>query len=238
MAGMIWNIRSLIEFGIKENNYLGKGISLDTNISMGSNRVEGEFNIKNPNFNNTDKMVNFGLRARETDNLTKNGFKSKKIGGLIGTSFEFLEDFRLGLQTSSFIENIETGSKASARKQKQKGDYFDTYLKFDFDYDKRNQKFKTTDGYRSYYSVDLPVVSDNNTLTNFYNYKIFSELYENNISSASLSLSAAKSITGDDIKLSERLYIPSRKLRGFVSGKVGPKDGADYIGGNYYAILI
>ena len=228
---------SLIEFGIKENNYLGKGLALETNISMGSNRVEGEFNIKNPNFNNTDKMVNFGLRARETDNLTKNGFKSKKIGGLIGTSFEFLEDFRLGLQTSSFIENIETGSKASARKQKQKGDYFDTYLKFDFDYDKRNQKFKTTDGYRSYYSVDLPVVSDNNTLTNFYNYKIFSELYENNISSASLSLSAAKSITGDDIKLSERLYIPSRKLRGFVSGKVGPKDGADYIGGNYYAIL-
>ena len=65
-------------------------------------------------------MVNFGLRARETDNLTKNGFKSKKIGGLIGTKFEFLEDFRLGLQTSSFIENIETGSKASARKQKQK----------------------------------------------------------------------------------------------------------------------
>ena len=61
-------------------------------------------------------------------------------------------------------------------------------------------------------------------------------MYENNISSASLSLSAAKSITGDDIKLSERLYIPSRKLRGFVSGKVGQKDGADYIVGNYYAI--
>ena len=32
---------SLIEFGIKENNYLGKGLALETNISMGSNRVEG-----------------------------------------------------------------------------------------------------------------------------------------------------------------------------------------------------
>ena len=30
-----------------------------------------------------------------------------------------------------------------------------------------------------------------------------------------------------------RLYIPGRKLRGFESGKVGPKDGSDYIGGNY-----
>ena len=37
------------------------------------------------------------------------------------------------------------------------------------------------------------------------------------------------------MKLSDRLFLPSNKLRGFESGKVGPKDGADYIGGNYAA---
>ena len=146
-------------------------------------------------------------------------------------------EFKLGLSVSSFIEKIETDSTASARQKKQKGDYFDIYTKINFDYDQRNQKFKTSDGFRSYYSIDLPVVSDTNTLTNYYNYKVFSELYENNLSSISLSLSSANSITGDDIKLSERLYIPQRKLRGFVSGKIGPKDGSDYIGGNYYAVM-
>jgi hypothetical protein len=45
------------------------------------------------------------------------------------------------------------------------------------------------------------------------------------------------SITGDDIKLSERLYIPSKKLRGFERGKVGPKDGKDFIGGNSVAAI-
>jgi len=35
--------------------------------------------------------------------------------------------------------------------------------------------------------------------------------------------------------LSDRLFLPSSKLRGFESGKVGPKDGIDYIGGNYAA---
>ena len=106
-----------------------------------------------------------------------------------------------------------------------------------FDYDKRNQKFQTNDGFRSFYSIDMPIVSDTNTLTNFYNYKVFSELFENNISSLSISLSSANSLTGDDIKLSERLYIPQKRLRGFVRGKVGPKDGSDYIGGNYYTTL-
>ena len=47
----------------------------------------------------------------------------------------------------------------------------------------------------------------------------------------------ANSITGDDVKLSERITIPSRRLRGFEGGKVGPKDGNDFIGGNYITTL-
>ena len=227
----------VMEIGVKENNYLGKGIALESNLSISSDKITGQFDVSNPNFNNSDKLVKFGVRAIERDRLTEFGYKSKKIGSLIGTKFEYLEDFRLGLEASTFIENIETDSTASARQKKQKGDYFDTYLKFDFDYDKRNQKFQTNDGFRSYYSLDLPIMSDNNTLTNYYSYKTFSELFENNISTFSLSLSSSNSLTGDDIKLSERLYIPKRKLRGFVSGKVGPKDGSDFIGGNYYAVM-
>ena len=48
---------------------------------------------------------------------------------------------------------------------------------------------------------------------------------------------AANSFTGEDVRLSKRLYIPSSKLRGFESGKVGPKENGDYIGGNYMSGL-
>ena len=81
------------------------------------------------------------------------------------------------------------------------------------------------------------MISDNNTLTNTYSYKAFTELYDENISSFAITLKAANSISGDDVKLTERLNIPSRKLRGFENGKVGPKDGNDFIGGNYYTSL-
>ena len=50
-------------------------------------------------------------------------------------------------------------------------------------------------------------------------------------------LKGASSISGDNIKLSERLTIPYSRLRGFESGKVGPKDGADFVGGNYLATI-
>ncbi len=227
----------VIEFGIKENNYLGKGLRVESNFSLSTERITGKFNVRNPNFNNSNKSVNFGVQASENDKLSAFGYKSKKIGGLIGTNFEYLNDFRLGFETSSFVEKIETDSTASARQKTQEGNYFDTYLNFNFDYDKRNQRYKTTDGFRSYYSLGLPIISDNNTLNNFYTYKLFSELYEDNISSISMSLKSANSLTGDDIKLSERLFVPQSKLRGFVNGKVGPKDGNDFIGGNYYALM-
>ena len=102
-----------------------------------------------------------------------------------------------------------------------------------FDYDKRNQKFQTSDGYRSYYSIDLPIISDSNTLKNYYQISHYFDLYEKNISSLSFYVETANSITNDDIKLSERINIPSGKLRGFEAGRVGPKDGDDYIGGNF-----
>ena len=66
----------------------------------------------------------------------------------------------------------------------------------------------------------MPIISDTNTVTNSYRYKVFTELYENNISSMNIFLQSANSLTDNDIKLSERLYIPTSKLRGFEKGKV------------------
>ena len=83
----------------------------------------------------------------------------------------------------------------------------------------------------------MPIISETNTLTNTYKYKYFTELFENNISTLNVFLQSANSITDDNIKLSERLFVPSRNLRGFESGKVGPKDGSDFVGGNYVTTL-
>ena len=48
---------------------------------------------------------------------------------------------------------------------------------------------------------------------------------------------SSNSLKSKDIKLSERIIIPSNRLRGFERGKVGPKDGDDFIGGNYAATI-
>ena len=226
-----------LSFGVKENNYLGKGISLDTNANITADTIRGRFKVTNPNYKNSDKSVSMGIEAAEVDKLTGFGYKSTKTGITAGTEFEYYDDFYLGISTENFIEDITVTSSASDSQKKQAGNYFDSFLSLDFNYDKRNQKFATTDGFFSNYSLDLPVVSKTNTVKNRYNYKLFSELYENNISTVSFMAGSVFSASGDDVKLSERLFIPGSSLRGFERGKVGPKDGSDFIGGNYISAL-
>ena len=220
-------------FGVKENNYLGKGLAVNANATVSKDKFKGLFSVTNPNFQNSDKSVFFNIQASEIDRLEAFGYKSNKQGFEIGTNFEYLNKLDLGLSTRSFYEKIETDSTASTRQKSQEGDYWDTFLNIGFDLDKRNQRFKPSDGYRTLYNLDLPIISQNNSLTNTLSFKGYSELFENNVTSYSIFLQSANSLTNDDIKLSERLFIPSSRLRGFESGKIGPKDGADYIGGNY-----
>ncbi len=224
-------------FGIKENNYLGRGLRVKADGTLTADSFKGQFLVSNPNFKNSNKSVFLNIQALEIDRLSSFGYKTNRTGFDIGTSFEYFHDINLGLATRTFYEKIETDSTASARQKKQAGNYFDTFLKLDFDYDKRNQRFKTSDGFRSTYSIDLPLISETNTLNNKYSYKYFTELYDDNISTLSIFFHSANSLTNEDIKLSERLDIPSSKLRGFERGKVGPKDGNDFIGGNFATAL-
>ena len=64
--------------GIKENNFLGKGISLDSNINLSTESIKGLISIENKNYKNSDKKIFFTIEARETDRLTDSGYKFNK----------------------------------------------------------------------------------------------------------------------------------------------------------------
>ena len=55
-------------FGIKENNYLGKGISLNANATINESSVKGKFTFRNPNYNNTNRAIYGSLQSQETIN--------------------------------------------------------------------------------------------------------------------------------------------------------------------------
>ncbi len=224
-------------FGVKENNYLGKGIILDSKAEISAETIKGKISVRNPNFKNSDKLIYTNIEATETDRLGAFGYKTNKTGFSVGTEYEYYDDLDIGLGINSYYEKIQTDSTASERQKKLKGNYFDNHLQLSLDYDKRNQRFQTTNGFRSFYSLDLPVISETNTLMNTLIATNYYEYLDKNVLKSSFYLKNSNSISGDNVKLSERLYLPANRLRGFEQGKIGPKDGNDFIGGNYVASL-
>ena len=225
-------------FGVKENNFLGKGIKLNSNLSLSENSIKGIFSYTKPHFRNSDRDLTLSAQSSETDNLKKFGYKTNDTGFLVGTRFEQLDDLFIAPNISMNYESIETSSTASSLVKKQEGSYFDVEGKYVIDYDKRDQRYQPTDGFLSSFSQKIPFnVGDNQTIVNSYEYTTYHEYLEDIVGSISFFGMNANSFGDEDVRISDRLYIPSRKLRGFEAGKVGPKDGGDYVGGNYVTAL-
>ena len=226
-----------VAFGVSENNYLGRGIEFSSDVSVSAESLKGLIAINNPNYKGSNRSLNVSLESTVTDRLKNFGYESNKTGFSVGSGFEFYENLYWNTGLSSYIEKLETDSTASASIKKQEGSYFDTFFNQTLSYDKRNQKFKTSDGYISRFTQNIPLISESYTLTNAYDYKIYNQWLDENVFSFGFFAKTTNSLKGKDVKLSDRLFLPSGKLRGFEFGKVGPKDGADYIGGNYAASI-
>ena len=91
---------------VKENNYLGRGIAVNANATVSSESFKGLLSVTNPNYKNSNKSVYASIQTLEIDKLKSYGFKTNKTGFEIGTKFEYLEDFNLGLSSSSFMKKL------------------------------------------------------------------------------------------------------------------------------------
>jgi len=228
---------STLNFGIKENNYLGRGVKLQTHASISDTGVQGSFSINNPNFRNTSRSLNTSFEATQIDQMTKFGYKSTKTGFSIGTVFEQYEDIYFSPSISNYLETLKTSSTASAAQKKQKGDYFDSNFNYGLTLNKLNQNFQPSSGYKSSFYQTLPIYSDDYSIENSYNFSKYYSPNDTAIISFKFLAQSINSIAGDDVRLSKRIYLSGKRLRGFEFGKIGPKDGADYIGGNYATSL-
>lgn len=168
--------------------------------------------------------------------MSASGYKTSRTGFILGTGFEQMDDLFVNLDLSNFYEDLETSSTASDIVKKQEGNYFENLLSYTISYNKLDQNFQPTDGVINRFSQTLPLYSDDKSIENKFTSAAYHSVNDNLILSAKFFLKSINSLD-DDVRVSKRVYLPSRLLRGFESGKIGPKDGSQYIGGNYASAL-
>ena len=226
-----------LSFGIKENNFGGNATKLNTSLSISEDTLKGGLTLDIPNYRYSDKALKLNLSRTDNDFFDTAGYKNTVSNFTLGTGFEYKQDLFFNPLLSLEFEDLETNSNASTTLKKQDGNYNNLKLDYNLFYDKRNQSFRPSEGFYSNFSQKIPILSNSYSLYNKYDFKIYKKLSENMIGSFSYHLSAVNSLDDDDVRVSERLNLSPRKLRGFKKGKIGPKDNNDYIGGNYVTAM-
>ena len=232
----VGNDGGTIGFSISEKNFLGRGVGLVSSLTLSEEKVKGEFTVENPNFNYSEKSLSTSVFAVNTDKMAESGYDSSEAGFSFGTKFEQYDNLFFSPSFKTVAEKLETNSLASSSIKKQEGNYFTSTIGYSFDYDVRNQKFQTSDGFRSRFFQTLPLISESNTVISTYVYDQYLTISETT-ASVGLYLKNAVGLS-DDVRISERIGVPRKRLRGFKAGRIGPVDaGDDHVGGNYAAAL-
>jgi len=224
-------------FSVSENNFLGKGVKLSTSIRLSETSVKGNFTVNNPNFNYTGRALNTNIESLTTDKLKDSGYKNTRTGVSIGTYFEEYENLYFSPKISVFSETIDTDSTASAALKKQAGSSFESKFSYALNYDLRDKSFRTTDGIKSVFSQTIPIFTDDAAITNGYEITKWHQFDNKITADLGFYTRAIHSLNNKDVKLSSRLSLPKKRLRGFQTGMVGPSDNGDYVGGNYAMTL-
>jgi len=223
--------------GIKENNFLGKNIKLDTNLTLSENSLRGVFIYSKPNFGNTDNTLYTSLRSTTTDNLTNQGYETTNLGFSLATSFEQYENLFYKPEISAASEDLKTNSTATSNLKKQEGSYLDLYYNHSFIYDLRNRSYKATDGYKTIFYQEIPLSSETAEFINAFEYVKYQSLPSEMVGRIAFMGKSAHTLSSKDVRISKRLYVSQNNLRGFEKGKVGPFKNNNYVGGNYISAV-
>ena len=221
---------------VSENNWLGRGIKLQSTLNVSEEKLSGSISVANPNYNYSNNLVYGSFNVAASDMTQTSGYESSSTGISLGTEFEQYENLYLSPSFSIMHEKIEAEDTASAQIKKMDG----TFSNIDFGYgitvDKRNQAFQPTSGYRSKFLQTLPVLQDSSSILNGYEFSSY-HAFSDDLTGALKFYARTIHGVDEDVRITNRLFLPRKKLRGFNTSRVGPKDGSDWVGGNYTSAL-
>ena len=224
------------EARVSENNWLGEGKKLDFVLATDSESLSGQINFTDPNFKFMGNSINYSVSSASNDKPDQ-GYENTIYSSGINTSFEQYRNIFANLGLSASYDDLRTVGSASDSLKKQSGEFTELAGHYGFRFDNRNRAFMPTSGSIISFNQNLPIFADRQAIENTFNAIKYKSFSDDIVGASKFYISTINGIGDDDVRISRRKNISSRRLRGFQKGKVGPIDGLDHIGGNYTAAL-
>ena len=225
-----------IAFNIKENNWLGEGKNVGLDLEITSESIIGSLNYKNPNYDFLGNSLNYGIASQRNDKASL-GYENSVQSIYVDTSFEQYKNIYANLGLSASYDDLKTDSTASANLKRQAGTFSEIAGQYGFSFDTRDRVFSPTKGSIIRLNQSLPIIADKPYIQNSLSGSFYKSMSEDFVWATKVYLNTIDGLDNENVRLSKRVGLSQKRLRGFEKNKIGPKDGTDYIGGNYAAAV-
>ncbi len=222
-------------FNITENNWLGEGKKVNFEVEVDEESLAGTLNYLNPNYDFLGNSLNYSISSVSNDKPDQ-GYENRIISAGVGTSFEQYKNLYASLGLNASYDDLTTNSSASSSLKKQAGEFSEISGNYGFSLDNRDRTFMPTSGNIITFRQTLPLFADKKFIANTLSASAYKSITENVIGASKFYFSAINGVD-DNVRLSKRTGLSSKRLRGFEKNKIGPRDGNDHVGGNYSAAL-
>jgi outer membrane protein insertion porin family len=237
----------LLDAGISEKNFRGRGQDLRLRASVGSLRQQLDFSYTEPRFQGRDLRAGVNLFYYRYDFTSQAGFNSESLGGTFTLGFPlsvnaFLQT-RYSLHTNDvLVDNaLCTAGAISVTICDQRGSSLTSQVGYSVFLDFRNDPQHPTRGFYTNLKQDFAGVGGN---VRYLSTVVEGATYYGILPGWTAQLHGEGGFIGgwgnDDVRINDRFFKGGNTFRGFQTAGIGPRDTnpnlQEALGGKLYAI--
>ena len=235
----------VVNLGISERNFRGRGQNVVARVEWGSLRQQIDFRFTEPRFLGRDLRAGFDAFHSRYDLSEYSSYDYRSTGGGVRVSYPLnaytLLSARYFLKSDEIIvpDNFCTGGTGSNALCDQVGSFINSSAGYTLFVDRRNDPVRPTRGWTGRLVQDFAGLGgDVNYVKTEAEMSAYWGITPNWIVSTTASTGYVAGWGGDPIRINDRFFKGGNSFRGFETAGIGPRDlsTTDALGGNFYAI--
>jgi outer membrane protein insertion porin family len=235
----------LIDLGITERNFRGRGQNLRARASIGSIRQQVDISFTEPRFLGRDLAAGVDLQSYRYDFGDQADFATQSIGGGVRLGFPLSPNSymrtRYNLTQNEVVVDdvLCTTGQISRSLCDQRGANLTSLIGYTFQWDRRNDPVRPTRGFDLTARQDLAGLGgDVKYLRSEIEGTTYYGIRPEWVVQLGGSLGYVESFDGDRVRINDRFFKGGNTFRGFETAGMGPRDIRfdDPLGGKAYAI--
>ncbi len=239
----------VLDLGITQRNFRGRGQDVRARVSVGSLRQQVDLSFTEPRFLDRNLRAGIDIYSYKYDFSQYSAYQTSSIGTNLRVGFPLTVSSAMSLRYVLRSDSVKidnsfcnpTNPVVSLSLCAQRGDYTTSLLGYGLSLDRRNDPIRPTRGYYANLTQDFAGIGGD---VNYLKSEIEGGWYHGFTKSFVLQLTGSAGYVGgwggDSIRINDRFYKGGNTFRGFETAGIGPRDTnlnrLDALGGRAYAI--